>query len=165
MPHHFFIALLLCAIALPAQAHEQTVPWPSLTAIFEALGQALSGEPAAEPRKATPRARKQAARVSRPSAGTVRASWYGGGEKLNRHTANGEVFRPSALTCAHRKLPFGSRVQVINHANGKSVVCRVNDRGPHHSTGKAIDLSRAAADRIGMRRAGTATVTIKVLSR
>jgi len=158
-------AILLMLVCLaPAQAAEKIVPFPSPAAIFEAIGAALG-------QKATVKPRKKAARVSsartpkRAPAGTVRASWYGGGEKLNRHTANGEVFRPSALTCAHRKLPFGSRVQVINHANGKSVVCRVNDRGPHHSTGKAIDLSRAAADRIGMRRAGTATVTIKVLSR
>lgn len=89
------------------------------------------------------------------------ASWYGGGEYLNRHTANGERFDPSKLTAAHRTLAFGSRVRVTYR--GRSVVVRISDRGPAKYTGRCIDLSRAAADAIGMRRAGVGSVTLTVL--
>lgn len=91
-------------------------------------------------------------------AEACRASWYGGGEYLNRHTANGERFDPSRLTAAHRVLPFGTRVRVTYR--GKSVVVVINDRGPAKWTGRCIDLSKAAAARLGMIRAGVATVTI-----
>ena len=61
----------------------------------------------------------------------VRASWYGGGhERLNARTASGESFNPRALTCAHRSLPFGTRLRVTYR--GRSIVVRVNDRGPTH---------------------------------
>lgn len=98
-----------------------------------------------------------------PSSGTVRASWYGGGERLNRHTANGEIFRPAALTCAHRSLPFGTQVKVTHSRSGRSVTCRVNDRGPAKWTGRDIDLSRGAAQAIGMFQAGEARVRIEVV--
>jgi len=157
-------------------------PWPSLGTIFEAVGDALS-EPqrrpvAAKHRHPAPKVARAAQARPRPSQAaayaaeeakatprgqTVLASWYGGGERLNRHTANGEVFRPSGLTCAHRRLPFGTRVRVTHVGNGRSVTCRINDRGPHASTGKAIDLSRGTADAIGMRRAGTARVRLEVV--
>jgi rare lipoprotein A len=94
-------------------------------------------------------------------AGQCRASWYGGGEYLNRHTANGERFNPRALTAAHRSLPFGTRLRVTYR--GRSVVVRVNDRGPAKYTGRCLDLSRSAADAIGMRRAGVGSVTFTVL--
>jgi rare lipoprotein A len=96
-------------------------------------------------------------------AQTGEASWYGGGEKLNRHTANGEVFKPQAFTCAHRKLPFGTRVKVIHQKSGRSVICRVNDRGPAAWTGRIIDLSRAAGAALGIIRAGEARVMLRVL--
>ena len=71
------------------------------------------------------------------------ASWYGE-EFKGRKTANGERFNPSALTCAHRSLPFGTRVRVINLENNRDVIVRVNDRGPvRHS--RLIDISYAAA--------------------
>lgn len=95
------------------------------------------------------------------AAETCRASWYGGGEYLNRHTANGERFNANALTAAHRTLPFGTKVRVS--WRGRSVVVRINDRGPARWTGKCIDLSRAAADAIGMRRAGVGTVRLERL--
>ena len=78
------------------------------------------------------------------------ASFYGGGEKLNRHTANGEVFDPRAMTAAHWTLPIGTKVVVTNPRNGKSVVVRINDRGPHPRLRRMIDLTRAAAQRIGV---------------
>ncbi len=79
-------------------------------------------------------------------------------------TASGERFNPNALTAAHKYLPFGSRVKVTNRRNGRSVIVRINDRGPY-IRGRIIDLSRRAAGVIGMRGSGIVPVTIKVLSR
>lgn len=90
------------------------------------------------------------------------ASWYGPGF-AGRTTSNGEVFDPSAMTAAHRTLPFGTRVLVTNLETGASVEVRINDRGPFKA-GRVIDLSRAAADRIGMLRSGVARVSVEVVS-
>ena len=92
---------------------------------------------------------------------TGRASWYGE-EFAGQRTASGQVFDPGALTCAHRELPFGTLVRVTNLANGASVVVTVTDRGPY-SEGRIIDLSSAAADAIGMKGAGTASVRLEVI--
>ena len=83
------------------------------------------------------------------------ASWYA----LYSRTASGEMMNPSALTAAHRSLPFGTEVIVENLANGRSVVVRINDRGPFVG-GRVIDLSKAAASHIGMVSSGTAKVRI-----
>ncbi|MBI1622803.1 septal ring lytic transglycosylase RlpA family protein [Aquamicrobium zhengzhouense] len=77
------------------------------------------------------------------------ASWYALGSK----TASGERMNPAAMTAAHRSLPFGSKIKVTNQRNGKSVVVRINDRGPFIK-GRVIDLSRAAAAELGFIRAG-----------
>jgi murein DD-endopeptidase MepM/ murein hydrolase activator NlpD len=77
------------------------------------------------------------------------ASTYGWGEPLNKNNADGSVFNPSALTVAHRTLPFGTRLRITNPATGKSVVAVVRDRGPAASTGRTIDLSRGVAETIG----------------
>ena len=91
------------------------------------------------------------------------ASFYG--TKFNgRRTASGEKFDNSALTAAHLSLPFGSLVKVTNVRNGKTVVVRINDRGPHVK-GRIIDLSKAAAKKIGIGRAGTARVRLEVLKK
>lgn len=92
--------------------------------------------------------------------GMMRASWYGGGERLNKHTASGERFRPMALTAAHRTLPLGSRLRVT--LGDRSVVVRVNDRGPAAWTGRSLDLSRGAARALGFERAGEARVHVAV---
>ncbi|WP_336491478.1 septal ring lytic transglycosylase RlpA family protein [Methylobacterium nigriterrae] len=84
------------------------------------------------------------------------ASWYGPGFH-GRRTANGERFDTHALTAAHRTLPFGTQVRVTNKTNGRSVVVRINDRGPVVG-GHVIDLSNASAQAIGL--SGTATVSI-----
>jgi rare lipoprotein A len=86
------------------------------------------------------------------------ASWYGA-QHHGRRTANGESFDMNALTAAHKTLSFGTRVRVFNPASGQAVVVRINDRGPF-TPGRVIDLSRAAADRIGLIRAGVAPVVI-----
>src|ERR671939_763982 len=85
-----------------------------------------------------------------------RASWYGSGFN-GRRTANGETFNTNALTAAHRTLPFGTKVRVVNKRTGRSVVVRINDRGPY-AHGRIIDLSQAAARAIGV--AGVAKVSI-----
>ena len=90
-----------------------------------------------------------------------RASYYGF-RFAGKPTANGEAFDPMGMTAAHRTLPFGSRVRVTNTANGRSVVVRINDRGPF-LRGRIIDLSRGAAERIGMIRSGLAEVEVEVL--
>ena len=90
------------------------------------------------------------------------ASWYGPGFH-GRRTANGEVYDMLALTAAHKKLPFGTVVEVHNLDNGKSVVVRINDRGPF-IRGRVIDLSRTAADAIEMLGPGTARVEIFLVS-
>jgi rare lipoprotein A len=88
-------------------------------------------------------------------------SWYGA-QFHNRKTASGERFDVAALTMAHPSLPFGTVARVTNLRNGRSVVVRVNDRGPF--VGKRIaDLSEAAATEIGMLRKGLAKVRIEVL--
>ncbi|WP_286668822.1 septal ring lytic transglycosylase RlpA family protein [Thermosynechococcus sp. B0] len=89
------------------------------------------------------------------------ASWYGPGFHGAR-TANGERFDQDALTAAHRTLPFGTRVRVTNLQNGRSVVVRINDRGPF-TGGREIDLSRGAAAAIGLIGAGVGPVRIDVL--
>lgn len=82
------------------------------------------------------------------------ASYYGK-QWAGQRTASGELFDPEALTAAHRLLPFGAQVRVTNLRNGRSVVVRINDRGPHVS-GRIIDVSYAAARALGMVRSGTA---------
>jgi rare lipoprotein A len=77
-----------------------------------------------------------------------KASWYGAAHH-GRRTASGEVFNRNALTAAHRSLPFGTRLKVTNAHTGRSVVVRVNDRGPFGG-GRVIDLSQKAARAIGL---------------
>jgi rare lipoprotein A len=88
------------------------------------------------------------------------ASWYGPGFH-GRRTANGEVFNSQALTAAHRTLPFGTKVRVVNEKTGRSVVVRINDRGPF-AKGRVIDLAHAAARQIGM--SGTARVALHTVN-
>ena len=89
------------------------------------------------------------------------ASYYGPGFEGNR-TASGERFKSSALTAAHRTLPLGTKLRVTNKANGKSVIVRVNDRGPFLKH-RIIDVSLAAAKEIQMIRSGKAQVTLEIL--
>lgn len=89
------------------------------------------------------------------------ASWYGA--KLHRRrTASGERFDMHALTAAHRTLPFGTQVCVRSLVSDKAVKVRINDRGPH-AANRIIDLSRAAAQSLGMLERGTKSVALTVL--
>ena len=83
-------------------------------------------------------------------------------EIAGNRTANGERCDPDTLTAAHRTARFGSRMRVTNLATGRSVIVRINDRGPFRA-GRVIDLSHAAAREIGMHRTGTAKVSLALL--
>jgi rare lipoprotein A len=90
-----------------------------------------------------------------------KASYYGAAHH-GKQTASGEAFNQNALTAAHRSLPFGTRVRVTNLNNQRSVVVRINDRGPY-SPGRIIDLSRKAAEQLDMLRAGVIPVRLQSL--
>ncbi len=89
------------------------------------------------------------------------ASWYGPGFN-GKKTANGEKFDMYKLTAAHKKLAFGTKVRVTNLKNGKSVIARINDRGPFVK-GRVIDLSKKAAQQIDMINAGHVPVKIEIV--
>ena len=89
-------------------------------------------------------------------AGSMVSSYYWQGKQ----TANGERYNPEGLTAAHKTLPFGTKLRVTYH--GKSVVVRVNDRGPFIK-GRQLDLSRGAARQLAMMSAGVATVQVQVI--
>ena len=124
----------------------------------EALGEVALAPPAATD--------VAAASVQEEIAGTPLgsgvASFYGRAF-AGRPTASGERFDPQQHTAAHRTLPFGSKVRVTNSRNGRSVVVRINDRGPF-TGGRLIDLSRGAAEEIGIISAGHGKVEIELLS-
>ena len=115
----------------------------AITALL--LGCALAATPAA-------------AEESKPVQ-TGAASWYGPGFH-GKKTANGERFNTHDLTAAHKTLPFGTKVRVTNEQTGQSVVVRINDRGPY-AHGRVIDLSKAAAEAVGI--AGVGKVTLAAL--
>ena len=95
------------------------------------------------------------------------ASWYGPGFH-GRKTASGEIFNMDEMTAAHKKLPFGTKVQVTykdkKTGEERSVVVRINDRGPY-VWGRHIDLSRAAAEKLGILDKGVAKVRIRILEK
>jgi rare lipoprotein A len=94
-------------------------------------------------------------------AKTSFASFYH--DKFNgRKTASGEIFSNSKLTAANRTLPFGTRLKVTNLRTGQSVIVRVNDRGPFHSS-RALDLSKAAFDSIGNPAKGTMPIEYEIV--
>ncbi|HEX2027518.1 MAG TPA: septal ring lytic transglycosylase RlpA family protein [Nitriliruptorales bacterium] len=124
--------------------------------------QAAPAPPGGPAQVHTPPAPTHADRTAQPP--TVlegRASWYGPGFVGDR-TASGEAYDPAKLTAAHRTLALGTLVRVTNQRNGRSVVVRINDRGPYVD-GRMIDLSLAAADRLAMRTSGVAPVTVQPL--
>lgn len=111
---------------------------------------------AAVPTPADARRKNKAAKLY---TATGEASYYA--DKFNgRTTASGEKFSNSKLTAAHRTLPFGTMVRVTYLKTGKSVTVRINDRGPQKKS-RIIDLSRKAADQIGMTRDGVGQVRVE----
>lgn len=93
---------------------------------------------------------------------TMRASWYG--PKFHgKLTANGEIYDQMALTAAHKTLPFGTMLRLTNPANNKSIIVRINDRGPYIK-GRHIDLSKAAAIALESLHEGVINVEVQYLS-
>ena len=94
--------------------------------------------------------------------GTLKASWYG--PKFHgKFTANGEVYDQMALTAAHKHLSFGTLLKITNPKNGKSVIVRINDRGPYIE-GRELDLSKGAAIELGILAKGVARVKIQEIT-
>lgn len=91
------------------------------------------------------------------------ATWYGG-SFAGKKTANGERFDPTKYTAAHRKLPFGTWVEVRRADTGRAVRVRINDRGPWGDDRRIIDLSRKAAEDLNVVREGVAKVELRVVS-
>jgi rare lipoprotein A len=102
------------------------------------------------------------ARTGKADFGTGIASYYAN-SFAGKRTANGETFNPGNLTAAHRTARFGSHIRVTHMGNGKSVIVRVNDRGPFVRS-RIIDLSYAAAKSIGLHRSGTARVSLSLVN-
>ena len=120
----------------------------------------------APPAAAAPVAPAPAPAASAPAAGDHAmdglAAYYS--NRLNgRKTASGTIFSQQAHTAAHPTLPFGTKVKVTNPKNGRSVIVRIDDRGPTQA-GRVIDLSRAAANKLGIRRAGMVPVKLEVVA-
>lgn len=141
-------ALLGCAL----------VVWGAGCATAPRYTRPSSRGPAGRPAHAV---RGGADRGGRSHALTGRASYYGPGFH-GKKTANGETFDMHAMTAAHKTLPFGTRVRVENTDNGKSVVVRINDRGPYKK-GRIIDLSFGAGRKIGLDVSGVAHVRLEIL--
>ena len=129
----------------------------------EACGCAIArpvSSAAARPAETRPVGDAPQARGARSEVGL--ASWYG---ELHhgQPTASGEIFDMTRLTAAHRTLPLGTHLRVVNLDNGRAVRVRVNDRGPYVE-GRIIDLSREAARALGMEHSGLATVKLEVIA-
>lgn len=102
--------------------------------------------------------------VEKVAVGTTiegEASYYGPGFH-GKQTANGEIFDQEDFTCAHKTLPFNTKLKVVRKDNGKSVIVRVNDRGPYVD-GRILDLSVAAGRQIGLDKVGHAVVVATVI--
>ena len=128
------------------------------------FAQAPAPTPPATPAPAAAPAAAPATTPAGKSADTMEGLAAVYSDKLNGHkTASGQVLRQTALTAAHPSLPFGTEVKVTNTKNGKSVVVRINDRGPTQA-GRVIDLTSAAAVKIGIGKKAMAPVKLDVVN-
>ena len=124
----------------------------------EVTPSAASSGPSRAPSRTPSRSPKKSTSTGTSGSGTCGVSFYSTGST----TANGERFDPDGLTAAHKTLPFNTRIRVTNQANGKSVVVRVNDRGPFVG-GRCIDLARGAFAQIASLGSGVITARYEVL--
>jgi rare lipoprotein A len=125
----------------------------------------ITFEPIAPPPSASVVPTEVAGKYRKPSKKRVllgEAAYYSDA-LAGRPTASGEPYAPEKLTAAHRTLPLGSLILVTRVDDGKSVQVRVNDRGPYGKKGRIVDLSRAAAERLGMQKSGIAQVRVEVV--
>jgi rare lipoprotein A len=155
---HKLVAAALTGLLASGPAQAVTVEQPvsriqsliETVTLLEDVQLPIAAAPAEEPRADLYR-----------TIGEGEASYYGA-ELAGNRTASGERFNPNAMTAAHRSLPLGTKLRVTNKANGKSVLVRINDRGPFAKS-RLIDLSLGAAREISMVRAGKAQVMLEVL--
>ncbi len=152
------------------------VPSGSSAPVTRAPRSARGNRSARRTSNRTRRAGRTVTRSERRSRRTSRRNrrvTYSGGGTLSglasyywqpQRVASGGWFNPNALTAAHKSLPFGTRVRVTNLRNGRSVVVRINDRGPY-IRGRIIDLSRRAAQVVGMTGAGVVPVRVQIIGR
>lgn len=136
-------------------------PSPSRAAPSQTGTRSATPSPAAttEP-KAKPKKAKKKPKYRVVKSGSCMASYYWEGQM----TASGEAFDPGDLTAAHKTLPFGTKVRVINKNNDRSAIVRINDRGPFVS-GRCLDLSRAAMEKVGGTGSGVIPVRYEVLKK
>ena len=154
------LALALAAALVSSHALAQAPAAPAQSPAA-AQAPAAATPPAAAPAPVAAPAPATAA----PTAGVVekgKVAWYGR-KFAGRRTASGEAYNPDALTMAHKTLPFGTKVKVTNPANNKSVVLRVNDRGPTQAD-RVGDVSLAGAQRLGMVRSGVIDAELEVVA-
>jgi len=137
-------ALMLMSLALVASCNTQQPPPPPQPV------------PAVAPAPPPPPPPPQT-KAPKPRAAVVS---FQGDESAGRPTASGEPYDPDDLTAASKTYPIGSRVEVTNPKNGKSVIVRINDRGPH-VRGRSLDLSKAAAEQLGITDKGVARLKIR----
>jgi rare lipoprotein A len=151
-------ALALGFVALTSAAPAQTIALqsPRLQSLEQAV--AAASETSTQPSVET---KLPFVRQAFEAAGEGVASYYGR-ELAGNRTSSGERFDPAALTCAHRSLPLGTKLRVTNLSNGRSVIVRVNDRGPF-TRGRILDVSLAAAREIAMIGPGSARVRLEVV--
>ncbi len=153
---HFQRLALAAALAASGLAHAQQQPAAPV------VTPAPMAAPAPMP-AAAPAAKPAMAAAPAASSDTMEGKVAHYGAKFNgRKTAGGEVFNSNSMTMAHKTLPFGTRVKVTNLANKKSVVVRVNDRGPT-SPDRIGDLTTGAARKIGMTKAGVVNARLEVV--
>jgi rare lipoprotein A len=148
--------LAVAAMLLSAPAGAVDAVSPRMQSLEEAV--AAASDPVPAP---SLEAKAEAVRQAFEAIGEGQASYYGR-ELAGNRTSSGERFNPMALTAAHRTLPLGSLVRVTNLANGRSVIVRVNDRGPFVRS-RLIDVSLGAAREIGMVAQGRAQVRLEVV--
>jgi rare lipoprotein A len=158
------LVALSALVAATAWSQGQSSPAPASTPPAAPAPAATPAPAAAAPAAAAPApaAPPAAAKAAAGGAESGKLAWYGR-KFAGRRTASGERYDPDALTMAHKTLPFGTKVKVTNTANGKSVVLRVNDRGPTQAD-RVGDVSLAAAQRLGMTKAGVIDAQIEVVS-
>ncbi|WP_188053941.1 septal ring lytic transglycosylase RlpA family protein [Sphingosinithalassobacter sp. CS137] len=153
-------ALLSVSLATVPEPRERIALGKGLAGVDSELAAFETAEPSPLPsatRDVVDHTFRNASRI----VGLGEASYYGDAF-AGRSTASGEIFDPALMTAAHRTLPLGSRVRVTEPNSGRSVVVRINDRGPYHGR-RVIDLSEAAARELGMLQRGTARVQLALL--
>jgi peptidoglycan lytic transglycosylase len=174
------LALLVACAPLPTEPIQDAASPPPQAAIAPEPSLPLAGADGKAPPAVLPEGPPLAAAVPRPPEPDARAavqpplraesilqrggaSWYGTGFH-NRRTASGERFDMAAMTAAHRTLPFGTLVCVHSVVNEREVLVRINDRGPH-AAGRVIDLSRGAAEVLGIVGQGVRQVALSLPER